>query len=69
LKIKREIGYKQGEANSLGNIGLIYEAKGDLDQALKYLNEALKIFEEIGMTVQIEQTKRNIERISQQMKQ
>jgi len=32
----------------LGNIGLIYSAKGDLDSALKYLKEALKIHREVG---------------------
>jgi len=32
----------------LGNIGLIYRAKGDLDQALKYHQDALKIDKEIG---------------------
>ncbi len=32
----------------LGNIGLIYKAKGDSDTALKYHEEALKIDREIG---------------------
>ncbi len=31
---------------ALGNIGLIYSDKGDLDQALQYLNQALSIFAE-----------------------
>jgi tetratricopeptide (TPR) repeat protein len=69
LEINKQIGHKEGEAAQLGNIGLIYKAKGDLDQALKYMNDALKIFEEIGMPEQIGIVKRNIERISQQMKQ
>jgi tetratricopeptide (TPR) repeat protein len=69
LEIDKEMGFREGEANSLGNIGLIYQAKGDLDQALKYMNDTLKIFEEIGMPEQIGIMKRNIERISQQMKQ
>jgi DNA repair protein RadC len=67
-EIDKEIGYKEGEANQLDNIGVIYGTKGDLDQALKYYNEALKIFEEIGMTKQIGIVKGNIERISQQKK-
>ena len=33
---------------TLGNIGLIYRAKGELDEALKYHQEALKIDREIG---------------------
>ena len=43
--IDREIGYRQGEANQLGNIGLIYSARGDLDNALRYLEDALTIFD------------------------
>jgi tetratricopeptide (TPR) repeat protein len=50
LKIHREIGYMQGEANQLGNIGLIYADKGDLDNALKYLKDALKILEKYKLT-------------------
>jgi len=36
------------KSSALGNISLIYSAKGDLDQALKYLQDALKIDKEIG---------------------
>ncbi|MCK5509610.1 MAG: tetratricopeptide repeat protein, partial [Desulfobacterales bacterium] len=43
LEIHKEIGYKHGEANQLGNIGLIYSDKGDADKALKYLKQALEI--------------------------
>jgi tetratricopeptide (TPR) repeat protein len=68
LKINKEIGVRQSEAGDLKNIAGVFEAKANLDQALKYYNEALKIFEEIGMQREIDQTKRNIERISQQMK-
>jgi tetratricopeptide (TPR) repeat protein len=35
-------------AATLGNIGLIYSAKGDLDNALKYHEDALAIHKEIG---------------------
>jgi tetratricopeptide (TPR) repeat protein len=35
-------------AAGLGNIGLIYLAKGELDEALKYHKDALKIDKEIG---------------------
>jgi tetratricopeptide (TPR) repeat protein len=48
LKIHREFGYRQGEASDLGNIGLVYSAKGDLGNALKYLTDALKIHREFG---------------------
>ena len=32
----------------MGNIGLIYSDKGDLDSALKYHQDAMKIHREIG---------------------
>jgi tetratricopeptide (TPR) repeat protein len=44
----KEIGYTQGVAIILGNIGNIYQLKGDLDKALKYEKEALEIQEAIG---------------------
>lgn len=34
----------EGKSAALGNIGLILKAKGDLDNALKYLLDALEIF-------------------------
>ncbi|MGB8658647.1 MAG: tetratricopeptide repeat protein [Candidatus Zixiibacteriota bacterium] len=43
LRIGKTIDDEEGEAAALGNIGLIYQARGDLDQALKYLEEALEI--------------------------
>jgi tetratricopeptide (TPR) repeat protein len=48
LNINREIGYRQGEARDLGNIGLICWDKGDLDEALKNFKVALNINREIG---------------------
>jgi len=45
LIIHKEIGHRWGEAESLGNIGLIYSHKGDLDNALKYLKEAINILD------------------------
>ncbi|MFZ2632340.1 MAG: tetratricopeptide repeat protein [Desulfosalsimonadaceae bacterium] len=39
---------RQGEASALSNIGLIYSDKGDLDNALKYHQDALVIDKEIG---------------------
>jgi tetratricopeptide (TPR) repeat protein len=35
-------------ASALGNIGLIYSDKGDLDEALKYHQDALKIDRDVG---------------------
>ncbi len=39
---------KHNRAAALGNIGIIYSDKGDLDQALRYLQQALEIDREIG---------------------
>lgn len=46
LVTHRESGDRQGEASALANIGLIYRDKGDADNALKYLQQALEIFTE-----------------------
>jgi len=47
LKIKEEIGNKNGIASLLGNIGNIYENQGDYPKALDYYQRSLKIREEI----------------------
>lgn len=65
LRIHRDIGYREGEANALGNLGLVYQDKGDPGKAREYLAQALRIFEEIGAAPEVEQTRRNIERIKQ----
>lgn len=41
-------GDEKGKASALGNLGLIYQDKGDLDQGLKYFEKALKIYQKIG---------------------
>ena len=48
LKIKEEIGDKEGVGISLSSIGLIYSEQGDLSNALKYLNKSLRLYTEIG---------------------
>jgi len=49
LELHRQIGYVQGEASDLGNIGLIYRDKGEPDEALRYLKQALEQFSQLGM--------------------
>ena len=63
LGIDRKIGIKEGEATDLSNIGLIFETHGEKERALKYFEDALKIFTEIGEQKGIEQTKENIKRL------
>lgn len=44
LATHRKNGDRQGEASALANIGLIHRDKGETDEALRYLQEALEIF-------------------------
>ncbi|MDF2484263.1 MAG: hypothetical protein K0R46_431 [Herbinix sp.] len=48
LKINRESGNRQGEANTLANIGYIYSSKEKYDEALQYFTMALQINVDIG---------------------
>lgn len=48
LQINRENGNRQGEANTLANIGFIYSTKGNQDEAIKYFTQAVQINNEIG---------------------
>jgi ppGpp synthetase/RelA/SpoT-type nucleotidyltranferase/Tfp pilus assembly protein PilF len=48
LKINRESGNRQGEANTLANIGYIYSSKERYDEAIHYFTKALQINVDIG---------------------
>lgn len=48
LKIKEEIGNKEGIATALNNIGIIYYDQSDYANALDYYTRSLKIRKEIG---------------------
>ena len=48
LQINRESGNRQGEANTLANIGYIYTSKERYDEAIGYFTKALQINVEIG---------------------
>jgi tetratricopeptide (TPR) repeat protein len=48
INIKREIGYRQGEAASLHQMSIIYETLSDLDQALQFSQDSIEIQREIG---------------------
>ncbi|MCW5206911.1 tetratricopeptide repeat protein, partial [Desulfobulbus sp. F5] len=50
LSIFRDIGDRQGEAKSLNNIGLIYQAQGEYDKSLAYLEQSLPIFQNFSDT-------------------
>lgn len=48
LQMNRENGNRQGEANTLANIGFIYSSKENYDESLKYFTQAVQINNEIG---------------------
>ncbi len=48
LHMNRENGNRQGEANTLANIGYIYSSKENYDEAINYFEKAVQINHEIG---------------------
>lgn len=60
MAIKKELDDKQGIADSLNNLGLVYCSKGDLDQALEYHQRSLIIWEELGNRTNIAKSLNNL---------
>ena len=60
LKKTRELGYKNAEGWTLDFIGELYWEKGDFQEALKYLNKALIVREELGNKIDITRTLFNL---------
>jgi ppGpp synthetase/RelA/SpoT-type nucleotidyltranferase len=48
LQMHRENGNRQGEANTLANIGYIYSSKENYEEAIGYFSKAVQINHEIG---------------------
>ncbi len=48
LTIYREIGYRQGEAASLGSLGVAYQSLGQFQKAIAFYEQSLEISREIG---------------------
>ncbi|MCB9198071.1 MAG: tetratricopeptide repeat protein [Flavobacteriales bacterium] len=48
LKLREELGDKEGMANSYNNIGIIHRNQGDLLLALDYYDKSLEILEELA---------------------
>ena len=57
LKLNQRIGSLIGETNQLGNIGLFYLNKGELNEALKHLKRAERIATKIEYVDGIKRTK------------
>ena len=46
--IRKEIGDREGEASSYGNLGTVFQSLGEYGKAEEYLQKALAIQSEIG---------------------
>ena len=48
LAISREIGDRRGEANAPGDLGVVYAAPGQSENAIRHLQETVAIADEIA---------------------
>jgi tetratricopeptide (TPR) repeat protein len=48
LEIQRELGNRQGEANSLGNLGGTYQSLGEYQRAIDFQQQSLEIQRKLG---------------------
>ena len=48
LAIHLELGNRAMQGTTLHNLGMLYRETGQIDEARRYLQDALTIFEEIG---------------------
>ncbi len=60
LELSEKNNYKKEEAESLKNIGVVYQLQGNASQALEYFFNALKIYENIKDEKGIAQTMNNV---------
>ncbi|MBK6527938.1 MAG: tetratricopeptide repeat protein [Crocinitomicaceae bacterium] len=60
MKIREELGNKEGIATSYNNIGYIYQNQGDYQNALKHYELSLKIRTEIDSKYGIAESYNNI---------
>ncbi|GAB4308066.1 MAG: hypothetical protein Kow0069_06000 [Promethearchaeota archaeon] len=63
LRLKRELGDKVGEATSLLYLAGDYEDAGMFDEAIEKLQAALEIYEELGLSEQVEHVLDDIDRL------
>lgn len=54
LDISTKVNYETGVAASYGNLGLIYQTKGDLAKAREYWKRSLDLYKKIGMPHMVE---------------
>ncbi|MEO3407801.1 tetratricopeptide repeat-containing sensor histidine kinase [Mucilaginibacter sp. CAU 1740] len=58
--IADRLNYKQGKADALNAIGIVYDVKGNLQLSLRYYNEAFNLYKELGDTSNVVQGLMNI---------
>lgn len=54
LKINENLGRREGMATNYGNLGLIYQERGDLDETGVLWTKARELYRRLGMTAQVE---------------
>jgi len=64
----QEIGYKNAEGWALDFLGELHWEKGDFQEALTYLNEALKVREELGNKIDITRSLFNLFLVNLELK-
>ena len=64
LAIAREIGDRRGEANALGNLGVVYAALGQTENAIRHLQEAVAVANEIADEALAERMRERMTRIN-----
>ena len=52
MKLSEELGSKEWIAAQFGNMGIVYQIKGDFDEALEYCEKALLISRNLGNRIQ-----------------
>ncbi len=65
LKIQRKLGKKKEVAEGLIFIAEDLEVRGDYDESIESYNEAMKIYEELGKTEEVQAIKKKIKRLDE----
>ena len=60
IEINSKFGFNVVEAYHLGNIGLVFQDQGKLEEALEFFQKALKIFTKLGYTISSARTMMNL---------
>ncbi len=64
LNIEEALGRKKGIANAYASLGNLHQTRGELDRAEEMYRKALNLFRQVGAAPQVEQTERNLAKLS-----